>query len=310
MKRNVIAVLLVINFMILACGCGGKGKGEDVPEESAFSFEDLAGIEFHFDSKGRTTVVIHADGSFQGEYSDVDTEGMGEDFQETEYRCDFSGQFTQPVKVNDYTYSVQIEEMNYKKEEGKEEIKEGVRYIYSDAYGLADTENILIYLSGAPLEELPEEYRSWTGYYDSATDEFLPCYGLYNKERRYGFSSYRVADNLRDMIASVEECTAPIEEALADNSMLLEKRCEKADMLCWWWDTASDYVWEALRKTQDEETLRTLTEEEKDWILIRERLAAEAGAAYENEAQQSLAMKLKTAELTRERVYELLEHFE
>ncbi len=140
MKRNVMAVLLIINLMVLACGCGDKGKGADVPEESAFSFEDLAGIEFQFDSKGRTTVVIHADGSFQGEYFDVDSGSTGEDFQETEYRCDFSGQFTQPVKVNDYTYSVRIEEMNYKKEEGKEEIKEGVRYIYSDAYGLADAE--------------------------------------------------------------------------------------------------------------------------------------------------------------------------
>ncbi|MDE5802242.1 MAG: DUF1311 domain-containing protein [Lachnospiraceae bacterium] len=310
MKRNVVAFILVVGMMILACGCGGKGKGADVPEESAFSFEELAGIEFHFDSNGRTTVMIHADGSFQGEYFDVDSGSTGEDFQETEYRCDFSGQFTQPVKVNDYTYSVQIEEMNYKKEVGKEEIKEGVRYIYSDAYGLAEAENILIYLSGAPLEELPEEYRSWTGYYDSAADEVLPCYGLYNEERRYGFSSCRVADNLRDMIASVEEGTAPIEEALADSSMVLEERCEKADALCKWWDTALDYVWEALQKTQDAETLRTLTENEREWIVVREQLAVEAGTAYEDEEQQSMAMNLATAELTKERVYELLKHFE
>ncbi len=310
MKRSVIAFILVVGMMILACGCGRKGKGADVPEESTFSFEDLAGIEFHFDSNGRTMVMIHADGSFQGEYFDVDIEGAGENFYETEYRCDFSGQFAQPVRVNDYTYSVQIEEMNYKKEEGKEEIKEGVRYIYSDAYGLADTENILIYLSGAPLEELPEEYRSWTGYFGSAADEVLPCYGLYNQECRYGFSSYRIADNLRDMIASVEECAAPIEEALADSSLTQEERCEKADTLCWWWDTASNYVWEALQKTQDAETLRTLAEKEKEWMIIREQLAAEAGTAYEDETQQSMAMNLKTAELTKERVYELLEQFE
>ncbi|MBD5537486.1 MAG: hypothetical protein HDQ99_17865 [Lachnospiraceae bacterium] len=39
MKRNAIAFILVVGMMLLACGCGGKGKGEDVPGESTFSFK-------------------------------------------------------------------------------------------------------------------------------------------------------------------------------------------------------------------------------------------------------------------------------
>ena len=50
--------------------------------------------------------------------------------------------------------------MDYEKEPGTEEIIDGILYRYSDVYGLEDAEDILIYLPGAPLEKLPQEFRS------------------------------------------------------------------------------------------------------------------------------------------------------
>ncbi len=132
-------------------------------ENGAFSFADLNQIQFCFSSGAgawATVMTIHADGSFSGEYHDSDMGVTGDSYPNgTQYRCDFSGQFTQPVKVNDYTYSMQIGELNFAKEAGTEEIRDGVRYIYSEANGLDGAQDILIYLPGAPLEELPQSGR-------------------------------------------------------------------------------------------------------------------------------------------------------
>ena len=54
------------------------------------------------------------------------------------------------------------------------------------------TDHMLIYLPGAPLDELPMEYLSWVGYFDltMTTDTTLPFYGLYNEDDQSGFSGY------------------------------------------------------------------------------------------------------------------------
>ena len=36
-------------------------------------------------------------------------------------------------------------------------IKDEIRYVYLEPYGLDDAEILLFYLEGAPLEELPED---------------------------------------------------------------------------------------------------------------------------------------------------------
>lgn len=151
-------------------------------------------------------LAIHADGSFSGEYFDGDMGVAGEGYSGTMYQCEFNGQFTQPVKVNDYTYSMQINELNYVKEAGKEEIKDNILYVYSDAYGLVGAKDILIYLPGAPLAELPEEFRSWVGYYDLSytMDTELPFYALYNVAEQCGFSSYNIVDNMKNTITNME----------------------------------------------------------------------------------------------------------
>ena len=52
--------------------------------------------------------------------------------------------------------------------------------MYSEPYGLDNAENILFYIEGAPIAELPEGYRSWVGYLDLANlqETSLPFIGL------------------------------------------------------------------------------------------------------------------------------------
>ena len=50
-----------------------------------------------------------------------------------------------------------------------------------------------------------------------------------------------------------------------------------------------------------------LTVEEREWIALKEQAVADAGAAYEGGSMQTMIMNQKAAEMTKERVYELLE---
>ena len=46
----------------------------------------------------------------------------------------FSGDFTGLTKINDYTYEMKMENLTYEETPGKEEIADGVKYIYTDVY--------------------------------------------------------------------------------------------------------------------------------------------------------------------------------
>lgn len=281
--------------------------------EDAFSFAELANLQFVFSSGAggwATMMTIYEDGSFSGEYFDGELGITGEGYPNgTMYQCNFSGQFTQPQKVNDYTYSMQISELNYAEEVGREEIRDGVQYCYITAYGLDDAEDILIYLPGAPLAELPEEFRSWIGYYDlsNTEDTELPFYALNNEAQQFGFTSYDIIDNLENHITSVELWAAELENSVNNDALTQTEYNEKSQELYEMWDSALNAVWDVLKQTQDAETMNDLTVEEREWIALKEQTVAEAGAEYEGGSMQQMIMNLKAAEMTKARVYELME---
>ena len=91
-----------------------------------------------------TQVTIAPDGSFSGVYHDADMGGTGEGYPNgTEYICEFTGQFSQPAKVDDYTWSVQLESLSYDGVPETEEIRDGIRYVCSTPYGVEGGEEFL-----------------------------------------------------------------------------------------------------------------------------------------------------------------------
>lgn len=169
-----------------------------------FSFRELENLNFTFLSGSGawcTMMTIAEDGSFHGVYEDGDMGSQGENYPNgTAYYCEFQGKFSEPVKKDTYIYSTSIEELTYHNPAGTEEIKDGVRYIYCDAYGLDEPEEILIYLPGMPIKDLPEGYLSWVkgnwwmDFEFPKTYTTLPFYGLYNANSEQGFSSYNVEE--------------------------------------------------------------------------------------------------------------------
>lgn len=281
-----------------------------------FSFAELQNYEFYFSSGAgawATTMMIHPDGSFEGEYYDSDIGVTGDAYPfGTQYYSVFQGQFTPPVKINEYTYSTKISAISYENEVGTEEIKDEIRYIYTGAYGLEDAEDILIYLPGAPIDELPQEYRNWVGHHDlSNTQETeFSFYGLYNETAKCGFSGYDIVASLKEGLTSTEKQAVIAESLLRDESLTQVELNAKAQQLYELWDSLLNRQWAVLKKTLDAETMRALTVEELEWIAWKEAAAKEAGADVEGGSLYPLVTYSKAAEMTRDRVYELMELFD
>ena len=281
-----------------------------------FSFEQLQNLDFLFSSGAGgwgTTLQIHPDGIFEGQYHDSEMGSIGEGYPNgTMYQSNFNGQFTQPVKVNDHTYSMKIDTIHYEQVIGTEEIKDDMLYIYTDAYGLEEAENILIYLPGTPLAELSEEFRSWIGYYDlSATEDTeLPFYALNNEAKEEGFAGYDIVVNVKETFQRTKEYTAILEQSINNDPLSQAELNEKSQYMYEEWDYVLNELWRVLKRTLDVDRMSELTEEQRAWIAEKDQAVADAGAEFEGGSMQPMAENLRAAEMTKERVNELMEYLE
>ncbi len=152
-----------------------------VPSE--FSFADIDGVDFIYASgvgAWGTTLTIYTDGTFSGEYSNWSIGAADETHPRGEYEyCEFTGNFSEPTKIDDYTYSATVEYINQTYETGISEIKDEVLYNYTDPVGIGVGDEFMFYLPGTPIEELPDSYVSWK-YSTSNPPASLPSNGLYN----------------------------------------------------------------------------------------------------------------------------------
>lgn len=283
--------------------------------DSQFSFTDISNLEFWFGSGAGawcTVLTVNEDGTFEGTYHDADMGDIGESYPEgTYYLCGFEGRFTQPKKVDEYTYSVKIESIKLVNEVDTEEIKDGVKYIYSQPYGLYDADDILIYIPGISIKELPEEYRSWVGYSDltNLSETKLPFYGLFNVKTGDGFSSYgKSEDSIDDELALIEQLANDLEDKLQNEDLTQSEMTEISSQLYQLWDNELNTIWAKLKETLDSATMATLTKEEREWISYKEDKIKKAGAKYEGGTMQPMVENDKGAELTKARVYELAKY--
>ncbi len=174
---------------------GATEEGTSTAELQAEAVSALPGtypIDMIFSSGAggwSTTLTLSQDGSFTGAFSDSE---MGErDENEypngTVYVCNFSGQFKDIKKVNDYTYSMTLDSV--KVAEDEEKIEDGIRYKAGEPSGMDSGTEIYFYTPDAPVSELPEAFLSW--WQESADGSAtLDCYAIYNKSADSGFFEY------------------------------------------------------------------------------------------------------------------------
>lgn len=135
-----------------------------------------------------TELKLADDGTFTGHYEDNELGSTGRGYPNgTVYICDFSGRFTQPERVNDYTYKMRLDSLQTEREPEEVEYRNGIRYIYSEPNGLNDPDDFFIYTPGAPMSELPPVFVTWV--YGGQNMTTLPHYGIYNAGGGAGFVS-------------------------------------------------------------------------------------------------------------------------
>lgn len=313
-----------VKFMTVFCITGLLCGAQMFPAlaEEGFSYEDVADLTFYFSSGAGawgTSLSIHEDGSFEGNYHDSDMGSTGDGYPYgTVYMSDFSGQFAEPEKVNEYTYSAAILNMEPEQENGTSEIIDGVRYVYSEPYGLYGTDYVLFYLPGAPLAELPQEFLSWVGYYDlSATEDTeLSFVGLYNETMQSGFSSYENQETFAEVretaidneLSKLEMQAADLQDQINNGALSQSELNQLSAELYMLWDDELNSMWGRIREILPENEMAQLTSEELEWIDEKEAAIAEAGAEFAGGSMQPFAENGTAARLTRIRVYELADY--
>lgn len=162
---------------------------EDTQESSENVLPLEQSMEFVFSSGAGawgTQLTLNTDGTFTGNFGDTDMSEGGDDYQAIHYFCNFSGKFGNIKKLNEYSYSMTLEELQ--PEEAEEHIEDEILYEPSDPYGMTDGKNFVLFTPDTPVSELDEEFKSW--HYMEEGQEKLSCYGLWNQETGDGFFTY------------------------------------------------------------------------------------------------------------------------
>ena len=168
-------------------------KTEDIANKESI-FDSMPSVFIFSSGAGAwsTELTFESDGSFKGYYYDSELGDSGSGYEGgTVYICNFSGKFTEPEQVNDYTYSMRLDSLQIEGVSGDVYYEDDQRFIYADPYGFDNADEFLIYVPGTPVDELPEGFKVWLqAFFNPDEEETLPYYGIYNAGGEEGFVGY------------------------------------------------------------------------------------------------------------------------
>ena len=174
--RKLIRLLALVLTLCMLCGVAMAQAIDtfDVSVIEGYDFTYCSGV-----GAWSTELFFWEDGAFYGYYSDSDMGDAGEGYPDgTQYYCGFEGNLSDFAKVSDHVWSAKVN-LNVLTEK-HEEIAEGMRFVYTDAAGLADGADATLYLPETNPAELPEEAMEWVHMMmGEQTEETLGFYALY-----------------------------------------------------------------------------------------------------------------------------------
>ena len=142
--------------------------------------DTLVGNNFVFSSGSGgwgSSLSIGPNGTFSGDYHDSDMGSTGPGYPGgTISESKVSGQFTRAHQVSPTLYEVYLENLQYEKPVGSSEIKDNVKYEYTEAYGISKNTRMAIYLPGTPISSMPEELRLYSYGLIPEDSQTLPVY--------------------------------------------------------------------------------------------------------------------------------------
>ncbi|MBQ2406665.1 MAG: DUF1311 domain-containing protein [Lachnospiraceae bacterium] len=283
-------------------------------ENKEVTFETLSKYSYEFCSGAggwSTNFYIEKDGFFHGNYHDSDMGDTGEDYPGgIVYYCDFSGHFTNLTKVDDFTYEMNLEDISYKNKVGDEEIEDGIKYIYSDAYGLTGTNKFRVYIPGKPISEIKEDVYFWVKFVNEEESEdadTLSIICIENVEQEEGIYSYERLSASESALDYYNSAKNSYEELITD--------CQNANTTMEMLDNASDRfkladdllndLWILIKYNTDEAEFEKILNEQREWLKQRDQKADEAADSWEGGSFASVDFADTKAEMTMERCKEL-----
>ena len=295
---------------------------EKKPEEShetSFAFADLDGLEFTYSSGAGawiTSFRIYPDGSFTGTFHDWNADPGPEHPDGTTNCNDFSGTLAPVKAVNDHTVSTQIETIHYTNDVGTEVIRDNMRYCYTEATGFESEilGEVQIFLPGAPVEQLPENFRYWVNLMqEGAEDMTLDTYGIFNVQGEIGGLGADPLPTAREQVQAIldaaETTDADLQNRLQnDGSLSQADMNEIAHERFVTWDQALNAIWQVLDRVLPPADMETLTKEELDWIKAKEAAVQEAAEDVAGGSLAPLTANSTAADWTRNRVHTLANH--
>lgn len=115
--------------------------------------------------------------AFSGNYHNSDMGSTGPGYPGgTISESKLSGQFTRAHQVSPTLYEVYLENLQYEKPVGSLEIKDNVKYEYTEVYGISKNTRMAIYLPGTPISSMPEELRLYSYGLIPEDSQILPVY--------------------------------------------------------------------------------------------------------------------------------------
>lgn len=341
MRRSFLSVSMIAAMSLAVAamaGCGTQSEtGKSVnTEKTTYAdstekstdvkssvLDKIDGQSFYYSSGAgawATELKVHADGTFEGHYYDMDRGDSGiKNPNGTQYDCQFNGRFSTPKKADDYSYTMKVEKLETDKKDGTDEIKDGIKYVYTMPAGISDGANLYIYIPGTPVSKLPEGYLNWASMSLNGADQ-LSFYGIYNENDEAGFVGETKSDTSSGKTSisksSIQEELAQIESKASEiNVKLQNENLTQTDMnrltadIYKLWDDELNKVWSHLKDTLDNSTMSKLKEEERSWIKEKDSKVEAAGKEASGGSMQTMLENDKAAELTRARVYELVKYY-
>lgn len=151
------------------------------PAEEIVAMPEKIGMYFGSGVGGwGTELTLRADGSFTGKYYESNLMDNAPDYPNgTYYICEFEGKF-QIAGTSEYSLTLELAELKTAQYPEGEWIEDGVRYIASDATGIAGEETFRLYMPFTPVDALPEGVLSWRNFAGHTTAECYVLVGEHN----------------------------------------------------------------------------------------------------------------------------------
>ena len=181
-----IAVILIAAILMLAVVCAGA---ETAPADL---LSLLRGKTFDFTSgvgAWYTELNFKEDGAFTGSYHDSEMGETGEDYPNgTVYTCLFHGRLSAAEQLSDTAWLLKVEENRISGGQALKIIEDGIRFVLSKPYGLENATEVILYLPGMPVADLPEGFLIWS-HLDEIDPgaEVIPYYAIWNEAEEAGF---------------------------------------------------------------------------------------------------------------------------